>query len=304
MHTELTLPEIQRRLKLKIIGQDQLIESVLTTIQLHSIAEQADLQGIKHNIMSNLLIIGNTGTGKTFAVKEAAHIFGYQLIELNAKEFGMGGSWYGKSIGELIDQQWVSGKTYAPIILIDEIDKIMRPLTSSDGEDVNASVQQTLLKYLEGMKTTKEHDLSHACFIFAGAFTGMLKERPKHQMGFFSTPNTDQETTHQKLLGYGMIEELLGRINRIVVTNSITKEMLYTAFHNNHNVLNQYRAISNSLNLPLMNKDINIDQLINAALKLDLGFRGLNQLLMVEVDKLVKNQFFKEDQNHYLNKGL
>lgn len=298
------LKDLHHSITQKVLGQDELVSKILLTLQLHDLKQQGN--GFKTSIISNLLILGNTGTGKTMAVRECVKAFGFTLLEFNAKTFAQEGGWAGKSFSSQLEKQWVVGRTYAPVIFIDEIDKIIKSNYESNGSDVNLSIQEGLLKFMEGAKIQRDAidpgiDLSNACFIFAGAFTDLFKERTKSTMGFFGAPEIDKDTTHQKLINYGMMEELLGRINRVVRTNDITMGLLYNIANNHHNMYNQYRMLLDNIGIKSPEQTINLGRIVEKAFKLNLGVRGLNQIFMEEIDRLVELQFTDKTIEQNLN---
>lgn len=298
----MTLNELKETISKKVVGQPQLIESLLVTLQLQDLKLTARHSGLKTDIMSNLLIVGNTGTGKTMAVREAVKAFKFKLIELNAKTFSQEGGWAGESFSTQINQVLTHDHSDELVIFIDEIDKVIRPQYESGGSDVNHSIQEGLLKFIEGGKTTRDskgvggYSLANACFIFAGAFTGMLNKPTTSSIGFFSGNKQlqDPETIQQKLIKFGMMEELVGRINRVAVTNNMTLEMFRAILANEYNTYNQYLEMLKITGIKPVDYEPQVAKLIEKALQSNLGARGLNQLFMEEIDKLIKLQFMDE----------
>lgn len=271
-------------------NQEQSVNAISLTIYKYFLRCVGNETGtLDAKTLSNLLLIGETGSGKTFLVKKACELISQPLLEVNSADLSSGGSWSGTSLTQLISK---SGYHHG-IIFIDEIDKIMKPALSDSG-DVNRRTQENLLKIIEG------YDLngiltSNFCFILAGSFTDMLHKKETPEIGFIEKKESSNiyEGINDKLLNYGMIPEFLGRIGNITFMNSLTRKSIENLLDSRELDFNKW--VSYLFKLGIKPPIIDRQGIIERVLGYKLGIRGLTKELDLVLDNLIQSNIDKID---------
>ena len=234
------IKKVERGVLQCIIGQDKQVRQMIT-----SIYRAINFKTIK----SNVLIIGNSGTGKTETIKQIAKRLNIPYTIEDATKYTQEG-YYGADVSDMIynlldNAKQDIKKAQNGIIIIDEIDK----KAGHEEKDVaGAEVLKSLLKIIEGtiIKIPKmddpfdesmiDFDTKNIIVVFLGAFSGLDKIRDKrlnsNPLGFYdktTSSNLPEQKTRflkQDLVQYGMPEEFVGRIDTIIEMNKLKKEDL------------------------------------------------------------------------------
>lgn len=270
---------------------------------------------------SNILMVGNTGTGKTLLAKTVAKLLNVPFAIADATTFTQSG-YVGEDIESIITRllqncDYDIARAEKGIVFVDEIDKIARK-----GENVSISrdvsgegVQQGLLKLLEGSEVLvppqggRKHpeqpmlkvNTKDILFICGGAFEGIEEiiggRLNKNTLGFKKSMNTKKEIIENELLRqvnsldikkFGIIPELLGRLPVVVSLLPLDKEALRKILTEPKNsLIKQYIKLFQFEGKKLIFKDDAIDFVIDKAMEYQLGARGLRSICEVIMTELM-----------------
>ena len=296
-----------------VIGQDEAKKVLSVAIYNH-------LQRIKNPNLkinkSNTLLIGNTGTGKTYLAETISKNLDIPLAIVNTTSLTAAG-YVGEDVSSVIERLWRNAgedvqKAEKGIIFLDEIDKNRTSGGGTNNKDVSGkAIQQELLKILEGdivkifpEGSSKNHksgapieiNTTNILFIAGGAFVG-LKDKPGVQMNGLGSNKKDNEFSNirmQEMLdNYGIIPEFYGRFANIVELNDLDIKSMETIMTKpKDNIVQQYKNLFSLSNVDLSFSEKFIDTVANEALEVKTGARGLSTIME---DKLNEVMFNIED---------
>lgn len=292
----LTPKIIYDELEKEVIGQKQAKKILSVALYLHYLR----INNPKLNIeKSNILMIGPTGTGKTYLAKTMAKILNLPIAICDATVYTQAG-YVGEDV-ESILLRLIQNADYdidlaeKGIVFIDEFDKLARKSENpSITRDVSGEgVQNSLLKIIEGNVVNvppqggRKHpyqeclqiDTSNILFICAGAFEGLL-ENEKYSVGFASAKVNNDIIDSEKIRKYGIIPELLGRLPIIAKLENLTIDELKQILTVPSNALTkQYQNIFKTCDVEVAFMEDGLDAIANKAIKEKTGARSLRKIL-------------------------
>jgi len=292
-----TAKEINDFLCKTMVGQDKAKRHMAVGVVNHYKRIMFDDTGkIEKN---NQLIIGPTGSGKTFMAKQIAKFLDVPIVIADATSLTESG-YVGDDVESIISSLLMKvdfnvARAEQGIIFLDEIDKIGRKSENvSITRDVSGEgVQQALLKLVEGTKVRvapqggRKHphqemlevDTSKILFIGSGAFVG-LDDGQNNAIGFNGTLGKEKKFMTNELINFGMIPEFVGRFPVIVQTTELTRsELKQVLTEVDNNLIHQTRFYFDLGEVELEFSEKALDKIVDNALQYKVGARALKGIL-------------------------
>lgn len=322
-----TPKEVYDELNRYVIGQERAkkIMSVAAHNHYKRLLIYKDSKYTKKLDKTNCMLMGPTGSGKTFIVKKLSEFLKVPYFIADANSLTASG-YVGKDVDSVIEGLLTSAKDNAEaaatgIVFIDEVDKISKKTTGSGKKDPGGeSVQQALLKMIEGttveiertkgiMKEKVTIDTSNIMFIFGGAFVGIediIKKRlgiKGKTSGFTIQPEEEKkevdkilhEVTPDDIEEFGFIPEFLGRIPLVATLDELSEEDLYNILSKvEDNAIDQYKDLFDYSEKDLTFEDPAIWEMAKLAKEMKTGARSLKTIMETV---LLESMFELEDCN-------
>lgn len=298
-----------------IIGQAKAVKAMSVLMCEHKIQKDSELQMPK----SSLLLIGNTGTGKSYLVNKAQRLLSVPLLRINCASLVPAGI-VGTTVDKYLTTLYLSVNSNIDhaehaMIHFDEIDKLSDRYHKTD--DYKLSIQLEVLRFFDKNERLYFPD-SHKQFsdmisiptdnlilVFSGAFSGLdqiildrIKKENNGKLNLIDKSNILQYCTTQDIIAFGIIPELAGRLSYISPLNSLGSKEIFNIINAKDSHYLQHLNKCKALGLNISFSEDALRILADKVADQNIGARGLNSVL----NNLLSDFYF--DYQKYAGKEI
>lgn len=312
--------QIKSYLDSYVIGQDDAKRTLAVAVYNHYKRLRQSSKSDVEIQKSNILMIGSTGSGKTYLAQTLARFLGVPFAIADATTLTEAG-YVGEDVENILlrlleNADYDVERAESGIIYIDEIDKLaMKSENTSITRDISGEgVQQSLLKLLEGtvskvpLSGGRKHpqaecvniDTSKILFICGGAFVGLDKiigqKSESKPIGFNADLGTNplkcspdlSDVQQHDIVKFGMLPELVGRLPIITTLDPLSENDLLRVLKEPKNALiKQYQELLSMDDVKLEFDNGALHRIAELAIKKETGARGLRSIMEKSLQKIM-----------------
>lgn len=285
--------EIMNELMKNVVGQDEYVRQLAILGYKHQLNQTLIEKG-KTPLNNNLLVVGPTGSGKTFGAKQLAKNIDVPFYEVdcsNVVQTGYRGLTSVEHILKDAVNKLGSGTRHA-IIYLDEFDKVYDQALDKRGEGV--AQQQNFLKMLEPNDIVFDRDNSPRftaartlntagiTYIATGSFDIIRRKNLKHKqkMGFEKGSVENESISKEDIIKAGFIPELVGRFSTLINLNELCEDDYFRILRNSQeSAYTQYKDFFKATDVDLEIDNNVLKKIAHEAYEKKVGARGLNDVL-------------------------
>ncbi len=307
-----SLDSLSALVKKTVFGQKETVEKVVYSLYINQLVNMLEESGVSFDNLNSggapgfkrrhIMLIGDTGVGKTLLATTAPKVMGLLHSVSNATPLTSSG-YIGEDVISVVERLYAASgnnieRAQNGIIILDEIDKKKRELTTNGKDVTGTSVQQELLKLLEPStvwinKHTTPFYTGNLTIIMMGAFVGLdeiiEKRTSPKRIGFNSDPVTKDDTPEvlpEDLIEYGFIPEFVARVPCICRLNKLTVDVAIDIIYG---VLEKYDILFKTKNFTFIFDQFLIVNIAEKVVNSSMGARNVETLL----DKILQPALWK-----------
>jgi ATP-dependent Clp protease ATP-binding subunit ClpX len=323
------LDYVESDLAKKVVGQEEVCLTMSTAICRHIRNMGFDKRDKKNKI----LLVGSSGSGKTYIVHKTSNIFDLPFAEVDLPDITTTG-YVGANIYDCLNDLVEDAKmklndrdiqilkddpdmdikfaSYG-VILMDELDKIAKSQGQTQKDVGGHEVQKQMLRFMDGtynLKDKRRINTSRMFFAFTGAFSEMKNDSTSTKSSDISLADFDDEENDvnesqllDNLENYGIDRQLLGRIGHVVVLNEFNRDNIKGILTSNIDADTgkvPFNDLEESLRFVYPNLNFGIDAInlmVNKAYNLKTGGRSVQTVCSIVESKLM--MYFRHHRTIY-----
>lgn len=291
---------LSNELKKSVKGQDHIVD-VLSLTSYHQLMRKKGYIKNRNKIIE--FIVGDTGTGKTFLIRQLAKLLDLPYCIIPVTSVTSEG-WDGSSISKILsDMYYQNDDGKYGLVFFDEVDKISNQTGDKQQNSINMRLQNELLTVVEGQKYENGVDTSEMMFVFGGSFDDFVNKEEK-SIGFhaLNKKNTlhNQNLIKRDFLKFGIKKELLGRIQSFLILNPLNRDILKEILPAKDGFLEYYEEFFKGHNINIVWDDSFLEHILDVYYEddgSDFGARYLNDVIYKILNKFMIEIAIKEKKD-------